>query len=316
MEAPRGLVTTDASGAIVAHEVVAGCLKRADESLRITTTATTVRIAEGGHVAELTHEAIEHPRAQSLFVSPSWALAVDIGGDVLAMNRRDGAIVRDTHGANGWSASNEMFPVGALLVGDRIVIDRGAKLSMLDASGLRVDVRGCPGALLDAARTESGEHALHVTVSEESTDTRLCLVRDDGTTRAIAKLGSATCGLATAVSCPYALQASTPRLLGFGSMRGAGKLVDVASGRALRVPLPRGASFDGGSPGGFFRCGTDELCFSFTRSANGDTGVLALAVNRGSLAARPWVAPHRAEREDAWCALAGLPVPKAVCDAE
>jgi len=312
--AARGLVVTNAAGEIIHHEVVEGCLRYAEQSLRITSTEGALRIVENAHSAELTFEETGNPLAQRFFVSTTWAVAVDIGGDYVALNRADGRVLRGRHGADAALASHWMSPVGVALAGDRIVIDRGKQIALLRVDGSSVDVRGCSGRLLGASRTETGERALHVTTTnDESSDTRVCLVKDDGTTRAIVPLGSATCGLAGAMPCPFALQASTSRLLGFGSMRGGFVLVDAVAGRVAQVPLPRGAYPDGLSPGGFFGCGSGELCISYTTGANGDNGVSAVRMNGGKLTTRvPTKAP---DPSDAWCELAGLPVPKAVCEA-
>ena len=314
--APRGLVVTNPAGEIVHHEVVTGCLRRADESLRITSTDGAIRIVESTGTADLTYEDTGDPLAQLVFVSSSWALAVDAGGEYVALNRADGHVLRGRHGADPSLASHWMRPVGAALAGDRVVVDRGTQIVLLRADGQSVDVRGCKGKLLAAQSTETGERALHVTstMDVESTDTRVCLVKDDGTTRKIVPLGSATCGLARAMPCPYALQASTRRLLGFGSMRGGFVLVDVVAGRLVTVPLPPGAYPDGLSPGGFSSCGGGELCISYTSSANGDNGMSAVRMNGAKLTTR--VRTKEADPDDAWCELAGLPVPKAVCAAE
>lgn len=311
--APRGLVVTNAAGEIIHHEVVTGCLRRAEESLRVTATDTTIRILENAHTAELTFEETGNPLAQHVFVSLSWALAVDVGGEYVALNRRDGHVLRGRHGADASQASQWMAPVGVALAGDRIVVDRGKQIAFVRADGSSTDVRGCKGRLLAAQGTEAGERALHVSANDTGADTRVCIVKDDGTTRTIVSLGSATCGLAQAMPCPFALQAATPRLLGFGSMRGGFELVDVVAGRRVDVPLPAGAYPDGLSPGGFFACGADGLCVSYTSSSSGDTGVSAVRMSGGKLTTR--VRTNEPDPDDAWCVLAGLPVPKAVCGA-
>jgi hypothetical protein len=295
---PHGVVVMNASGDIVSHEVVAGCLRFADSTLRIVTTDTAVRVVEREWVAELPRKEATAPEPERIFVSEAWALVVDLDGQTVALNRRSGAVVRAHHDY-------------AAAPGDWLVAEDGGTITMRHADGRVVDVRGCRGKLLAAARTEPREPALHVTLDAESTDTRVCIVRDDGSTRVVVPLGSATCGLAQAMPCPFVLEGSTSRLLGFGSMRGEIAIVDAVVGRTLSVPLPPGARFDGLSPGGVWSCERDRLCISYARPPD-DVGASSVRIVGGKLVAD--VIEKRAERPAPWCLHAGLPVPSALCE--
>lgn len=303
---PRGILVTDAAGAVVSHEVVPGCLHYGDATLRIVTTKTAVRITEKDTSVELPREEGSWPEAFD--VSDAWALVIDRhAGDWIAMNRRTANVMRG-HDRD------------ARVAGEWLVVDGDKGISMRRADGRTANVRGCDGQLLAAVRLEKSEVALHVGMRPKSeddvgtTDTRVCLVREDGSTRKAVRLGSATCGLARAMPCPYVLQGSTRRLLGFGSMRGHITIVDAAGGRTLSIPLPAGAYFDGGAPGGVWECDGDRLCISYARPPDGDVGASSLTLQGDKLVGR--VLGEKDERRPEWCVRAMLPVPSAVCDVE
>ena len=309
---PRAILKLGADGAIETHRIVAGCVVYADATLDVIDEEQGTRFAENG-VSELL--ARTEPSASDVdrvFVSDAWALAIDSTGDYLALDRRAGTTRRGhSSAASRQDSSILRSAVGGQVVGDVLVLDDDMGLSLTRAEGAAVRVRGCAGVLLAAAGSKAREVAIHVASLRrpgiEESNTRLCFVRADGTTRQVVQLGSATCGLARAMPCEWQLQASTPSMLGFGSMRGAFRLLDATSGRVLVVPLPAGAHPDGGSPGGFFSCARD-LCVSYADGQD-RPGSSRLSWHDGVVRATTFVHIEEAS----WCALAGLPVPREVC---
>jgi hypothetical protein len=143
-----------------------------------------VRISETDTSVELPREEGSWPEAFD--VSDAWALVIDRhAGDWIAMNRRTANVMRG-HDRD------------ARVAGEWLVVDGDKGISMRRADGRTANVRGCDGRLLAAVRLQKSEVALHVGMRPKSeddvgtTDTRVCLVREDGSTRKAVCLGSRT----------------------------------------------------------------------------------------------------------------------------
>jgi hypothetical protein len=304
---PRAVVTLSATGSIVGHQVFDGCVRHAGPDLVVTESEHGFRILHKGASIELPREEGLPGLGGSVYVSDAWALVIDPRGDYLALRIKDSTVLR----------GHSMPDAASGVAGDTLVLDDGKAISLVHTNGKRVVMRGCPGRLLAAAASGPRNVALHIAPPQRagaegsSAETRLCLVREDGSTSHSASLGTATCGLARAMPCPWELQIATPKLLGFGSMRGGLQAVDAVTGRILTVPLPQGAYPDGLSPGGFFRC-EGEVCISYNKG-QGETGASQLILQNQALTAK--VLPAVPEERE-WCVVAGLPVPRELCGAE
>jgi hypothetical protein len=312
----RVLVQLDARGHVVGHRLYEGCVLHADADLAVIQEDARVVIASrsGPELGAL--EGNEHYRTARVIVRESWILALSYTGDYLAYRRGGGALARGRHSGT-WDGLDE--DVGVSAHGSSFVVSADGRFTVTRGNGSRVKVTGCSGSL--RAFVESGDgYVVHVGANGEATarggtgaDTRLCLVKRDGTTRRVVKLGHAICGMASAVPCEWELQAFVGRLVGFGSMRGKCKVIDALTGVDLPIVLPKGAYFEGGSPSSLFVCGDDgdRICASYAQ-ADQQIAVSALTLDRGRLTTSP-----AAKREDAgepsWCMVNGLPLPPAAC---